>query len=203
MLLTAIVGVGALSIDMFLPSLPTIAAVFGAGAPTAQLTVTLFLAGLAVSQLVWGPLSDRLGRRRVLLTGLALYALAGTACAFVPGIRTLIAARVVQAFGAGSGPVMRARSSALYEPAAPRASWRDGTAQRCADPGAEHRRLCHALPAGTRLPGAGRLRAAFLLRPPCRPRDERLPTPPAAAPPGAVWPYSSGIHGTCLRRPAR
>jgi DHA1 family bicyclomycin/chloramphenicol resistance-like MFS transporter len=116
-LLTASVGVGALSIDMFLPSLPTIAAVFGAGAATAQLTVTLFLAGLAVSQLFWGPLSDRLGRRRVLLTGLALYALAGTACAFVPGIRTLIVARVVQAFGAGSGPVIaRAVVRDLYEP---------------------------------------------------------------------------------------
>jgi DHA1 family bicyclomycin/chloramphenicol resistance-like MFS transporter len=117
MLLTAIVGVGALSIDMFLPSLPTIAAVFGADAATAQLTVTLFLAGLAVSQLFWGPLSDRLGRRRVLLTGLALYALAGTACAFVPGIGTLIVARVVQAFGAGSGPVIaRAVVRDLYEP---------------------------------------------------------------------------------------
>jgi DHA1 family bicyclomycin/chloramphenicol resistance-like MFS transporter len=118
MLLTAIVGVGALSIDMFLPSLPTIAAVFHTGAPTAQLTVTLFLAGLAVSQLVWGPLSDRLGRRRVLLAGLTIYMLAGTVCGFVPGIRALIVARVVQALGAGSGPVIaRAVVRDLYEPA--------------------------------------------------------------------------------------
>ena len=117
-LLTAIVGVGALSIDMFLPSLPTIVAVFDSGAATAQLTVTLFLAGLAVSQLVWGPLSDRLGRRRVLLAGLTLYALAGAACALVPGIRALIAARIVQALGAGSGPVIaRAMVRDLYEPA--------------------------------------------------------------------------------------
>jgi MFS transporter, DHA1 family, multidrug resistance protein len=116
-LLTAIVGVGALSIDMFLPSLPTIAAVFDTSAATAQLTVTLFLAGLAVSQLLWGPLSDRLGRRRVLLAGLTVYALAGAACAFVPGIRALIAARVVQALGAGSGPVIaRAMVRDLYEP---------------------------------------------------------------------------------------
>jgi DHA1 family bicyclomycin/chloramphenicol resistance-like MFS transporter len=116
-LLTAIVGVGALSIDMFLPSLPTIAAVFAAPPAVAQLTVTLFLAGLAASQLVWGPLSDRFGRRRVLLSGLALYALAGVACAVIPGIRTLIAARVVQAFGAGSGPVIaRAVVRDLYEP---------------------------------------------------------------------------------------
>jgi DHA1 family bicyclomycin/chloramphenicol resistance-like MFS transporter len=118
MLLTAIVGVGALSIDMFLPSLPTIAATFDTGAATAQLTVTLFLAGLAASQLFWGPLSDRLGRRRVLLAGLTVYTLAGTACAFVPGIRALIVARVVQALGAGSGPVIaRAIVRDLYEPA--------------------------------------------------------------------------------------
>ena len=118
MLLTAIVGVGALSIDMFLPSLPTIAEVFGSDAATAQLTVTLFLAGLAVSQLAWGPLSDRFGRRRVLLAGLTLCALAGIACAFVPGIAGLIAARIVQALGAGSGPVIaRAVVRDLYEPA--------------------------------------------------------------------------------------
>ena len=131
MLLTAIVGVGALSIDMFLPSLPTIAAVFETGAATAQLTVTLFLAGLAASQLVWGPLSDRLGRRRVLLAGLALYTVAGAACAFVPGIVALIAARVVQALGAGSGPVIaRAVVRDLYEPArAARVLAAMGTAQ--------------------------------------------------------------------------
>ena len=118
MLLTAIVGVGALSIDMFLPSLPTIAATFDTSAATAQLTVTLFLAGLAVSQLLWGPLSDRLGRRPVLLAGLTVYTLAGAACAFVPGIGTLIVARVIQALGAGSGPVIaRAVVRDMYEPA--------------------------------------------------------------------------------------
>ena len=63
LVLTAVVGLGALSIDMFLPSLPTIAAVFGAEPATAQLTVTLFLMAFAASQLVYGPLSDRFGRR--------------------------------------------------------------------------------------------------------------------------------------------
>jgi DHA1 family bicyclomycin/chloramphenicol resistance-like MFS transporter len=124
-LLTAIVGLGALSIDMFLPSLPAMTLAFGSDAATAQLTVTLFLAGLATAQLFWGPLSDRLGRRRVLLTGLAVYAAAGTACAFAPRACTtlpapsmslLIAARVVQALGAGSGPVIaRAVVRDLYE----------------------------------------------------------------------------------------
>jgi MFS transporter, DHA1 family, multidrug resistance protein len=116
-LLTAIVGLGALSIDMFLPSLPAITTAFGSDAATAQLTVTLFLAGLAASQLGWGPLSDRLGRRRVLLAGLGAYAIAGTACAFAPTMASLITARVVQALGAGSGPVIaRAIVRDLYEP---------------------------------------------------------------------------------------
>ena len=116
-LLTAIVGLGALSIDMFLPSLPAMMTAFGSDAATAQLTVTLFLAGLAASQLAWGPLSDRLGRRRVLLAGLAVYAAAGTACAFAPTMMLLVVLRVVQALGAGSGPVIaRAIVRDLYEP---------------------------------------------------------------------------------------
>jgi DHA1 family bicyclomycin/chloramphenicol resistance-like MFS transporter len=105
-LLTAVVGLGALSIDMFLPSLPALARAYGTAAATAQLTVTLFLAGLAPAQLAWGPLSDRFGRRRTLISGLALYAAAGLVCALAPGIRTLILARIVQAFGAGSGQVI-------------------------------------------------------------------------------------------------
>ncbi|MGH7418225.1 MAG: MFS transporter [Candidatus Rokuibacteriota bacterium] len=64
-LLTAVVGLGALSIDMFLPSLPAIAAAFAAPPATVQLTVTLFLMAFAASQLVYGPLSDRFGRRYV------------------------------------------------------------------------------------------------------------------------------------------
>ena len=105
-LLTAVVGLGALSIDMFLPSLPALAAFYRTDAATAQLTVTLFLAGLAPAQLVWGPLSDRFGRRRILLSGLGLYAAAGLGCALAPGIRLLIVARVIQAFGAGCGQVI-------------------------------------------------------------------------------------------------
>lgn len=78
-LLTAVVGLGALSIDMFLPSLPAIATAFAAPPATVQLTVTLFLMAFAASQLVYGPLSDRFGRRWVLIAGLALYAAAGLA----------------------------------------------------------------------------------------------------------------------------
>jgi len=115
-LLTAVVGLGALSIDMFLPSLPAIADVFGADPATAQLTVTLFLMTFAVSQLVYGPLSDRGGRRWVLIGGLGLYSVAGLACALAPTIGVLIAARVLQALGGGTGPVVaRAVVRDLYD----------------------------------------------------------------------------------------
>jgi DHA1 family bicyclomycin/chloramphenicol resistance-like MFS transporter len=105
-LLTAVVGLGALSIDMFLPSLPAIATVFAAPPATVQLTVTLFLMAFAASQLVYGPVSDRYGRRGVLIAGLALYAAAGLACALASSIGVLIGARVLQALGGGAGPVV-------------------------------------------------------------------------------------------------
>ncbi|MGH7365617.1 MAG: multidrug effflux MFS transporter [Candidatus Rokuibacteriota bacterium] len=105
-LLTAVVGLGALSIDMFLPSLPAIAAGFATAPATAQLTVTLFLMAFAAAQLVYGPLSDRLGRRWVLIGGLGLYTVAGLACALAPTISVLIGARVFQALGGGAGPVV-------------------------------------------------------------------------------------------------
>jgi DHA1 family bicyclomycin/chloramphenicol resistance-like MFS transporter len=116
LLLTAVVGLGALSIDMFLPSLPAIATAFAAPPSMVQLTVTLFLMAFAFSQLVYGPLSDRYGRRGVLLGGLVLYALAGLACAMAPGVGVLIAARVLQALGGGAGPVVaRAVVRDLYD----------------------------------------------------------------------------------------
>jgi DHA1 family bicyclomycin/chloramphenicol resistance-like MFS transporter len=116
LLLTAVVGVGALSIDMFLPSLPAIGAAFAAPPATVQLTVTLFLIAFAVAQLVYGPLSDRYGRRGVLIGGLALYTAAGVACALAPGVGMLVGARVLQALGGGSGPVVaRAVVRDLYD----------------------------------------------------------------------------------------
>jgi DHA1 family bicyclomycin/chloramphenicol resistance-like MFS transporter len=115
-LLTAVVGLGALSIDMFLPSLPAIAGAFAAPPATVQLTVTLFLMAFAAAQLVYGPLSDRYGRRWVLVGGLGLYAVAGLACALAPGIGVLIAARLLQALGGGAGPVVaRAVVRDLYD----------------------------------------------------------------------------------------
>ena len=117
-LLTAVVAIGSLSIDMALPSLPATAQALETSPATVQLTVTLFLAGFAVAQLVHGPLSDRVGRRRVLLGGLLVYVVGGLACWAAPSARLLVAGRVLQALGAGSGPVVgRAVIRDLYEPA--------------------------------------------------------------------------------------
>jgi DHA1 family bicyclomycin/chloramphenicol resistance-like MFS transporter len=112
-----VVAIGALSIDMALPSLPATAQALGTRAATVQLTVTLFLAAFALAQLLHGPLSDRLGRRRVVLGGLAVYVVGGLACWIAPSARLLVAARVLQAIGAASGPVVgRAVIRDLYEP---------------------------------------------------------------------------------------
>jgi DHA1 family bicyclomycin/chloramphenicol resistance-like MFS transporter len=106
LLLAAVVGIGALSIDMFLPSLPSISREFGSRPATVQLAITLFLMAYAGSQIVFGPLSDRFGRRPMLLAGLALYLAGAVACFLAPSVEVLIAARIVQGVGAGSGPVV-------------------------------------------------------------------------------------------------
>jgi DHA1 family bicyclomycin/chloramphenicol resistance-like MFS transporter len=105
-LLTALVALGPISTDLYLPSLPGLARDFGTGVDQVQLTLSVFLVGLAAGQLVYGPLSDRFGRRPVLLTGLAIYAGASVVCMLSPSIALLVAARFVQALGACVGPVL-------------------------------------------------------------------------------------------------
>ncbi len=105
-LLAALVALGPISTDLYLPSLPALARGFGASVGEVQLTLSVFLAGFAVAQLAYGPLSDRFGRRPVLLGGLVLYVAAGVACALAPSMSALIAARGVQAVGACAGPVL-------------------------------------------------------------------------------------------------
>lgn len=97
---------GAVSIDLYLPALPTIAADFGTTAAAAQLTMSAFLAGMAIGQLGFGPLSDRIGRRIPLLAGIILYTLSSLALAFVPSIEALSAGRFVQGLGACAGVVI-------------------------------------------------------------------------------------------------
>lgn len=105
-LLTALVGLGPISTDLYLPSLPALARSLSSGVEPVQLTLSLFLVGFALAQLFYGPMSDRFGRRPMLLFGLALYVVASIACALATSIAMLIVARVVQAVGACAGPVV-------------------------------------------------------------------------------------------------
>ncbi len=99
-------ALGPLSIDLYLPSLPELTRDFEATASEGQLTLTAALVGLALGQLVAGPLSDRLGRRRPLLVGLGAYCAASLACAFAPSVWVLMALRLVQGFAGAAGIVI-------------------------------------------------------------------------------------------------
>ena len=88
-----------ISTDLYLASLPGLATRFDVPASTVQLTLSLFMAGFGVMQLVGGPMSDRFGRRPVLLGGLAIYVVASLACALSPSMAVLIVARFAQAVG--------------------------------------------------------------------------------------------------------
>jgi MFS transporter, DHA1 family, multidrug resistance protein len=102
-LLIAMSGMSSLSLNILVPAIPGMATKFVAEPATVQLTVSLYLMGLAAAQLVFGPLSDRFGRRPVVLAGLALAALASTGAIFAASIAGLIAARVAQSLGASTG----------------------------------------------------------------------------------------------------
>ncbi|MFC0131408.1 multidrug effflux MFS transporter [Massilia eurypsychrophila] len=107
-----------LSTDLYLASLPSLATVFAVPASTVQLTLSLFVAGFGGAQLAIGPLSDRYGRRPVLLAGLSLYVVASLLCAAAPGIQLLIVARFLQALGCCSAIIIaRAIVRDAYAPA--------------------------------------------------------------------------------------
>jgi DHA1 family bicyclomycin/chloramphenicol resistance-like MFS transporter len=107
--LALLTALGPLSTDMYLPSLPAIAAALQADTGQTQLTLSAFLFGFAAGQFFYGPVSDRVGRKPVLLFGLGLFTLASLVCAVAPNIETLIAGRFVQALGA-SGPIVLGRA---------------------------------------------------------------------------------------------
>jgi DHA1 family bicyclomycin/chloramphenicol resistance-like MFS transporter len=115
-LLSALVALGPISTDLYLPSLPILADAFAAPVPAVQATLSVFLAGFALGMLAYGPISDRIGRRPAAIGALVLYLAASVACALAPSIEALIAWRFVQSLGAAGGPVLaRAIVRDLYE----------------------------------------------------------------------------------------
>ncbi len=117
-LLALLLGLQPITTDLYLPALPALTAGFGASLPQAQLTLTALLLAFGLSQLVWGPLSDRFGRRPILLWSLGAYVLASVVSTLAPSIELLILARVLQGAAMGAG-VMCARAIVrdLYRPA--------------------------------------------------------------------------------------
>src|SRR3954454_21214944 len=107
-MLALLTALGPLSTDMYLPSLPAIARELKATTAQAQLTLSAFLIGFAVGQFVYGPVSDKVGRKPVLLAGLFIFIAASLGCTLAPTIDTLVGARFLQAIGA-SAPIVLAR----------------------------------------------------------------------------------------------
>ncbi len=115
--LALLTGFGPLSTDMYLPALPTIRADLATDLAGVQLTLSAYLVGFAVAQLLYGPLSDRFGRKPAVLIGVSIFAAASIACAMAPSIEVLVVCRVLQAVGACAGPVLgRAIVRDLFEP---------------------------------------------------------------------------------------
>jgi len=117
LILSLLLGLQPITTDLYLPALPTLTEDFGAPMPQAQLTLTALLLAFGLSQLVWGPLSDRFGRRPILLIGLSAYVLAAVGSTLAPTMDLLIVWRTVQGAAMGAG-VMCARAIVrdLYTP---------------------------------------------------------------------------------------
>lgn len=114
-LLVALTGLSTFSINVFVPSLPGLSAYFATPGAVVQLAITLYLLTVGLGQLVYGPVSDRFGRRPVLLAGLGVYIAGSAACLLAPAIDGFLAGRVVQALGACAGLVLaRAMIRDLY-----------------------------------------------------------------------------------------
>jgi DHA1 family bicyclomycin/chloramphenicol resistance-like MFS transporter len=105
-LLGALTALGAVSVDMYLPSLPAIGRDFHAPSGAAQATLASFFTGLAIGQFFYGPASDRWGRRWPLLVGVAVYVAASVGCVVAPSLEALIAARFFQGLGGCAGQVI-------------------------------------------------------------------------------------------------
>ena len=106
LLLGSLTAFGAVTIDLYLPALPQIGRSLAASPASVQYTMSAFFVGMAIGQLIYGPVSDRVGRRPALLFGCVVYVVASLACAFAPSIEWLIAGRFAQALGACCGQVL-------------------------------------------------------------------------------------------------
>lgn len=115
-ILVAMSALGPIALNIFLPSMPGLARELSVDYGTVQLTLTFFLVGLGVAQLVYGPISDRWGRRPVLLWGLGIYCIGSIVCVLAPSILWLMLGRILQALGGCAGLVLgRAIVRDLYE----------------------------------------------------------------------------------------
>ena len=117
LILSMLLGVQPITTDLYLPALPALTEGFGAPMSQAQLTLTALLLAFGLSQLIWGPLSDRFGRRPVLLVGLTCYVVASIGNTLAPTMDMLIIWRTLQGAAMGAG-VMCARAIVrdLYQP---------------------------------------------------------------------------------------
>ena len=115
-LLALLTAVGPMSVDLYLPSLPELGRVFGASVPQVQLTLSGYLLCFAIGQIVFGPISDHVGRKPVLLAALSLYVAICLSCVFATSIEMLIVLRCLQALGVAGAPVLaRAIVRDLYQ----------------------------------------------------------------------------------------
>ena len=115
-LLIAITALAPVSLQIFIPALPAIQATFATGTGTTQLVLSLSILANAFATLAYGPLSDRFGRRPVVIAGLAIFLIGSVLSAIAPTISLLIGARVVQSAGAAAGMVLaRAIIRDLYD----------------------------------------------------------------------------------------
>jgi len=114
--LVALTALGPMSMQIFLPALPAIRTSYGVSAATAQLTLSVSMLAIALATLIYGPLSDRYGRRPIVILGLAFFLAGSALCAAAPDIWTLIVGRMLQGAGGASGMVLsRAIVRDLYD----------------------------------------------------------------------------------------
>src|SRR5690606_673448 len=106
LLLGLLVSFAPMSIDLYLPAFPEMTADLGTDIGRMQLTLSVYMIGFALAQMIFGPISDRIGRKPAILVGTAMYAVASVACALATSVDQLIVFRLLQSIGAAAAPVI-------------------------------------------------------------------------------------------------